>query len=63
MSGLNTTHRQFSHTPKDKFWDQKMMARLIQTNKSTINDGLMKNKTSNEMRKINLMNVDCKVFF
>ena len=62
MSGLNTTHRQFDHTLKDKFWDQKMMACLIQTEKSTINDVLMKNKTSKEMRKRILMNVDYKVF-
>ena len=38
ISCLNTDHRKFSNTYKDKFQDQWTLIQLIQTNKSTINN-------------------------
>ena len=48
MSSLYTDHRKFANTPKFKFQYQWMLIRLMQTNRSTINDA---NKITKTPRK------------
>ena len=45
LSHLNTSHRQFIYTPEEKFQDQWMLIRFMQTNMSTINDAKIITKT------------------
>ena len=42
MYGLDTAHRQCANTSEDKFQDQFMFIRLMQTNRSAINDANIK---------------------
>ena len=46
MYDLDIPHRQFSITPEGKYQDQWILTQSIQTNKSKINDGMFKNKTT-----------------
>ena len=39
MYSWDTAYRQFSNTPEEKFQDKKIMIRLIQKQRSTINKG------------------------
>ena len=63
MSSFYTTYRKISNTPKDKFQYLKILIRLIQINKSTINNFSIKTKTPNEMRRSNPTNVYWKILW
>ena len=58
MSGLDTSHIQFSNTLEDKFQDQWTLIRSMQTSRSTINDAKLITKTpkKNTSRIINCRN-------
>ena len=69
MSGLDTTHRQFSNTPEDKFQDQWTMIQSMWTGNSIINNSNMITKTPNnntlliiyQMDNENLYPFDCSL--
>ena len=48
MPGFNTPHIQFVITPEEKFQDQLISIRTMQTNNSTVNSDEIKNKTQKE---------------
>ena len=49
MSTLDTSNRQFSITPKEKFWDKWTLIKLMGENSSTINDANMITKTAKKI--------------
>ena len=60
MSGFDTAHRKLSNTPEDRFQDQLMLIRSMQTNRSEINDANIITKTPKNInqRIINQINND-----